>query len=185
METFIIPYWVFFTPVQRICSPSWELKSDGKAVAFFFSFFFIIFIYFFQMFLCSFFPFHVTRVLNGTLCGKRCSDLTVTPLIYVMESERSRHRRAQRERPRNKMCSCIWSCVSIAVFPQNKSDSSKILTTYNCDLQVFPLSAVKYAHCNFIRFYLNCFYFCLFMLACCQEWSPPLFTIFTRRELLM
>lgn len=35
------------------------------------------------------------------------------------------------------------SCVSTAVFPKIKSDISKILKKFNCDLCAFPLKGVK------------------------------------------
>lgn len=128
METFIIPYEGFFTPVQRICSPSWELKSDGNAVAFFLLF--ISSIYFFSLQLA------VARVVNETPCGKCCSDLPVIPLIYAMEPERFRHttgrHAAQTERPRNKMRARIWSCISIAVFHKIKAIFVKFVFAFVC-----------------------------------------------------
>lgn len=40
------------------------------------------------------------------------------------------------------VCTAFISCVTLIVV-QNKTDISKILTDYNCDLHVFPLTGVK------------------------------------------
>lgn len=48
------PVLGLFTPVQRICSPCWEFKSDGKRCCFFFSLLFDFSFIALRQFLCRF-----------------------------------------------------------------------------------------------------------------------------------